>query len=84
VDPDFLAYVRGMVRFAFAAGIVLTFLHVKFLVCLLDGELTSGDKTDHVVVHDGFFIGSPRLEYCIEYLNTFDAGHIRVPSAYFH
>jgi hypothetical protein len=32
-----------MVRFAFAASIVLTFLDVKFFVCLFDGELTSGD-----------------------------------------
>jgi len=69
VDPDFLAYVRGMVRFAFAAGIVLTFLNVKFPVGvrLLDGELAGGDKTDHVIVHRGFFVGSPRLEYYIEY-----------------
>jgi hypothetical protein len=69
VDPDFLAYIRGMVSFAFAAGIVVTFLNGKFLVwvCLLDGELTGGNKTNHVIVHDGFFVGSPGLEYCIEY-----------------
>src|SRR4030095_6533413 len=83
VDSDFLAYIRGLVRFAFAAGGVLTLLDGKFLVCLLHRELTSGDETDHVVVHGGFCIGSPRLVYDIDDLNAFDASHIRVPGAYF-
>src|ERR1700741_1277725 len=72
-----------MVRFAVAAGVVLALLDGEFLVRLLDVELASGDETDHVGVHFLFYIGSPRLVDDIEHLNALDAGHIRVPGAYF-
>src|SRR5687767_12595880 len=73
-----------MIRFAFSARIVFAFLDLKFLVGLLDGELPSSNKADHVIVHDRLYIRRLWLEYHINDLNTFDASHIRGPSAYFN
>jgi hypothetical protein len=82
VDSNFLAYVCGVVSFAFSAGIVLTFFDSEFFIGLFDIEFTSGNKADHIVVHGLFYIGSARLVHYIQYLNFRGYGHVRVESAY--
>ncbi len=83
MDPDFLAYVRGMVGLAVAAGVILALLDGELLVRLFDVELAGGDETDPVGVHFLFHIGSAGLVDDVDDLNALDARHIRVPGAHF-